>query len=95
MGRVAALPCLLNCLREPIPASQSPTESIQSSDMFNEKNMRELIKSGAYGLVARARYEGNNLKTFLALSPLIFTQNGYLPEDDGIIRRFYELRYNL
>ncbi|MBX7077389.1 MAG: hypothetical protein K1X33_08780 [Methanobacteriaceae archaeon] len=72
-----------------------PTIINESSDMFNEKNMRELIKSGAYGLVARARYEGNNLKTFLALSPLIFTQNGYLPEDDGIIRRFYELRYNL
>jgi hypothetical protein len=72
-----------------------PTLINETEAVFKRIEMVEMIKTSVYGIIARSRYEGASLKSFPALSPLIFTQNGYLPEDDGIIRRFYDLQYGL
>lgn len=87
-GSVARLGSIINTGTFPIIINET-------EDMFKRLNMVELIKTSVYGLISRSRFEGNVLKSFAALSPLIFTENGYLPEDDGIIRRFNELRYGL
>lgn len=87
-GSVARLGNLINSGTFPIVINET-------EDMFKRLNMVEMIKTSVFGLIARSRYEGNVIKNFAALSPLIFTQNGYLPEDDGIIRRFNDIRFGL
>ncbi len=67
----------------------------ESAAMFTTLDMIELIKSSVYGLIARARFGGKHLKSFAALTPFIFTANGYLPEDGGTIRRIHEIVYSL
>lgn len=87
-GSVARLGSIVNSGTFPILINET-------AGMFIQLEMIELIKTSVYGLIARAKYKGNTLKSYAALTPFIFTENGYLPEDAGAIRRIHEIVFSL
>ena len=52
-----------------------------------------MIKSSIESTTARSKYSNGRYRNYPAFSPILFTANMYLPEDDALLRRFYVLSF--
>jgi hypothetical protein len=66
----------------------------EPGNAFNKEDVVEIIKAAVEGRVARGRHVmGRYYEEALALAPLVFTSNRYLPRDDALLRRLIVLRF--
>lgn len=65
----------------------------EPAPVFNNKGVVDMIKSSVESTTARSKYNNGRYKNYPAFSPMLFTANMYLPEDDALLRRFYVLSF--
>ena len=62
--------------------------------VFNRNSTREMIKVCVESTTARSKYKGAYFGGIPAFSPVLFTANQYLPEDDALLRRLYVISFS-
>lgn len=62
--------------------------------MFTRKSTNEMIKVCVESTTARSKFSNSHYKSIPAFSPVLFTANQYLPEDDALLRRMYVLSFS-
>lgn len=62
--------------------------------VFNRSSTNEMIKVSVESTTARSRYTRSYYGSIPAFSPVLFTANQYLPEDDALLRRLYVLSFS-
>ena len=65
----------------------------EPAPVFNNKGVVDMIKSSVESTTARSKYNNGRYRNYPAFSPMLFTANMYLPEDDALLRRFYVLSF--
>jgi len=66
----------------------------EPASVFNRHSTNEMVKVCVESTTARSKYKGSYFGSIPAFSPVIFTANQYLPEDDALIRRLYVLSFS-
>lgn len=61
---------------------------------FNRQSVVEMIKVCVESTTGRGKMIGGSYKQIPAFSPVIFTANHYLPEDDALLRRLYVISFS-
>ena len=61
---------------------------------FNRYSVVEMIKVCVESITGRGKMIGGSYRQIPAFSPVVFTANQYLPEDDALLRRFYVLSFS-
>ena len=61
---------------------------------FNRYSVVEMIKICVESITGRGKMIGGSYRQIPAFSPVVFTANQYLPEDDALLRRFYVLSFS-
>lgn len=72
---------------EKLRLSTFPVVVNEPGGVFEKPALVELLKTAVERTASRGRFEGRSYKTVLALSPVIFTSNLLLPDDDALVRR--------
>ena len=62
--------------------------------VFNRSSTNEMVKVCVESTTGRSKYKGSYFGGIPAFSPVLFTANQYLPEDDALIRRLYVLSFS-
>ena len=62
--------------------------------MFNRKSTNEMVKVCVESTTGRSKFRGSYYGSIPAFSPVLFTANQYLPEDDALLRRMYVLSFS-
>ena len=62
--------------------------------VFNRNSTKEMVKVCVESTTARSKYKGSYFGGIPAFSPVLFTANQYLPEDDALLRRLYVLSFS-
>lgn len=63
--------------------------------VFEDANLVELLKSAIEGLIARGKYRAGGYILSLALAPLSFTSNSYVPRDVALVgKRLHVITYS-
>ena len=62
--------------------------------VFNRSSTNEMVKVCVESTTGRSKYKGAYYGGIPAFSPILFTANQYLPEDDALIRRLYVLSFS-
>ena len=62
--------------------------------VFNRQSTNEMVKVCVESTTGRSKYRGAYYGGIPAFSPILFTANQYLPEDDALIRRLYVLSFS-
>ena len=62
--------------------------------VFNRQSTNEMVKVCVESTTGRSKYKGAYYGGIPAFSPILFTANQYLPEDDALIRRLYVLSFS-
>ena len=62
--------------------------------VFNRKSTKEMIKVSVESTIGRSKYKSSYFGGVPAFSPVLFTANQYLPEDDALLRRLYVLSFS-
>ena len=77
-----------------ISQSCDPILVNEPAAVFNRNSTKEMVKVSVESTVGRSKYKGSYMGGIPAFSPVIFTANQYLPEDDALIRRLYVLSFS-
>ena len=77
-----------------ISQSCDPILVNEPAAVFNRNSTKEMVKVSVESTVGRSKYRGSYMGGIPAFSPVIFTANQYLPEDDALIRRLYVLSFS-
>ena len=62
--------------------------------VFNRSSTNEMVKVCVESTTGRSKYKGSYFGGIPAFSPVLFTANQYLPEDDALVRRLYILSFS-
>lgn len=62
--------------------------------VFNRNSTREMVKVCVESTTARSKYKGSYFGGVPAFSPVLFTANQYLPEDDALLRRLFVISFS-
>ena len=77
-----------------VSQSCDPIVVNEPAAVFNRNSTKEMVKVSVESTTARSKYKGSYFGGIPAFSPVIFTANQYLPEDDALIRRLYVLSFS-
>jgi len=70
-----------------------PTLINEPGGALSREDIKEAIKNSVENTIARGRYVRGTYTEMPALSPLCFTANVFLPNDDALLRRLIVLRF--
>ncbi len=62
--------------------------------VFNRNSTKEMVKVCVESTTARSKYKGSYFGGVPAFSPVLFTANQYLPEDDALLRRLFVISFS-
>lgn len=65
----------------------------EPAGVFDSQSNREIIKNAVDNTVARSKQQGGGFRHTSAFSPVVFTANDTVPDDDALINRFYILSF--
>ena len=77
-----------------ISKSCDPIVVNEPAAVFSRQSTNEMVKVSVESTTGRSKYKGSYFGGIPAFSPVIFTANQYLPEDDALIRRLYILSFS-
>lgn len=60
---------------------------------FNRSSCVEMMKICVENTMGRGKFEGSYYQSIPCFSPVLFTANQYLPEDDALLRRFHVISF--
>lgn len=72
--------CLMRVVSEP-------------AGVFENKNNVETIKGCVENIIARSKHGNGNYRNISAFSPIVFTANNAVPDDDALINRFHIISF--
>ena len=77
-----------------ISKSCEPRIVNEPAAVFNRQSTNEMVKVCVESTTGRSKYRGAYYGGIPAFSPILFTANQYVPEDDALIRRLYVLSFS-
>lgn len=79
---------------EKVSQSTMPLVVNEPGLIFRKENLIDMLKNLVDKLSSRGRNRNNRYVTIGAYSPVVYTSNTFLPDDDALVRRLERLSYN-